>query len=407
MTIVSLKLDNMAHGGDAVGRHNGQAVFVPFGIPGETVRVELTESQRRYVHARLIDVLEPSPARTEPPCPYFGLCGGCQWQHIAYEAQLDSKRRIVEELLTRIGRQPTSEVYAPLPAESPWAYRNHVQLKLDREGRIGLYAVQSHDVVPIDVCLVSHPLIDELWDALDIEFEGLEGVALRAGIATGEQLVLFEGASSEPPALEVDLPISCVYQTHMDELTILAGSSSLHEELLGQRFQISAPSFFQVNTAQAERLLQTVRAYLAPKPHERLLDAYCGVGVFAHALAPELAEVVGIESSPWALKDALANARTDNVTIIGDRVELALAEMDQTFDAIILDPPRAGCAPETLERLLACHPTRLVYVSCDPATLARDVRQMTAYGWQLERVQPIDMFPQTYHIECVALLRPT
>jgi 23S rRNA (uracil1939-C5)-methyltransferase len=368
--------------------------------------VNLVESRRRYAHARLIDVLEPSPLRTEPPCPYFGLCGGCQWQHMAYQAQLDIKRHLVEELLIRVGQQRDPQVRAPLGAESPWDYRNHVQLKTDREGRIGFYAFHSHEVVPVDACLISHPLIDELWDALDIEFEGLKGIALRAGIATGEQLVLFEGSSPEAPALEVDMPVSCVYQSQMDELTILAGGSTLHEVLLGQRFEISAPSFFQVNTAQAERLLQTVRTYLAPQAHERLLDAYCGVGVFAHSLAPDVAEVVGIESSPWALRDALTNTRTDNVTLIEGRLEEALAEIDETFEAIIVDPPRSGCSPEVLTHLLACQPERIVYVSCDPATLARDVKQLASSGWQLEQVQPIDMFPQTYHTETVALLRP-
>ncbi|MFH1084375.1 MAG: TRAM domain-containing protein, partial [Chloroflexota bacterium] len=303
MTTLTLRLDDLAHGGDAVGHHEGQAVFVPLGIPGETVRVALEEQRGTYARGRLLEVLEPAASRVAPPCPYFGLCGGCQWQHIAYEAQLEHKRRIVADLLARLGGQPDAPVRPALGMDDPWAYRNHVQLKMDRQGRIGYYALKSHAVVPVEQCLITHPLVDELWDALEIELEDLDGIGLRAGAATGEQMVILEGHPGDLPELEVDFPVACVYLAG-ESLAVLAGDSHIHEALLGRRFRLSAPSFFQVNTAQAERLAEAVRTYLDLQPDEALLDAYCGVGTFALLLADAAGSVLGIESSPWAIEDA-------------------------------------------------------------------------------------------------------
>ena len=404
MKPATITLTDMAHGGDAVGRHEDQVVFVPLGVPGETVRIELEPSEKRFTRGRIVEVLQPADSRIEAPCPYFGLCGGCQWQHIDYSVQLELKRKIVIDLLERLGSVRAPQVEPVLGMETPWAYRNHVQLKCDQRGRIGYYALKSHDVVSVDRCLVTDPLLNDMWDALEIEFEGLTSIALRAGVATGEQMLILEGKAGDEPALEVDLPVSCVYTCGTDELLILAGRTHLHEELLGRRYQISAPSFFQVNTHQAERLVETVQTFLKPEPQHRLLDAYSGVGTFAHALAEQVQEVVGIESSPWAIKDAMTNTKADNVSFVQGRIESAVEQVQGIIDAVVVDPPRSGCSPEVLQVLSHLSPKHIVYVSCDPAILARDVKQLAALGYGLDRVQPIDMFPQTYHIECVAHL---
>jgi len=406
MTSITLKLRDLGYGGEAVGEYQGQVIFVPLGIPGETVRVELTEVRKRYARARLLEVLDPSPERVAPRCRYFGFCGGCHWQHIAYSAQLRFKRELLTSQLQRLGKQSHPPVRPVIGMDDPWAYRNHVQLTMHPQEGLGYQALRSHEVVAVDECRIIHPLLEELWAALELDPEGPPRVSLRAGVGTGEQLILFEGDEDEPPELELDVPVSCVYQGPRGIPIVMAGESYYCERLAGRTFRVSAPSFFQVNTAQAERMLEVVRGHLAPQAHERLLDAYCGVGTFALSLATQVAHVTGIESSPWPIGDALANcADQDTVGFIQGNVEEVLPSLAASYDGLILDPPRAGCAPTALEALARCGASRIVYVSCDPATLARDVAHLATSGYELVEVQPIDMFPQTYHLESVALLR--
>jgi 23S rRNA (uracil1939-C5)-methyltransferase len=406
--MITLTLHDMSYGGEAVGRHDGKVIFVPLAIPGETVRVELVEERERYAHARLLEVLTPAECRVTPPCPYFGTCGGCHWQHIAYPAQLAFKREIVTAQLQRLGKQTSPLVQPVVGMDTPWAYRNHAQAVTDAQGRLGYNALKSHDVVPVDTCCILHPLVDELWAAFDLEADAPPRLVLRAGIATGEQLVILESDDNDIPALELDLPVSCLYQGADGTLTLLAGNDHYHERLAGRTYRVSAPSFFQVNTTQAERLVDVVRRYAAPQPGQSILDAYCGVGALGLSLVQEGVRLVGIESSPWAVDDALANATDDeDVTLIEGAVEEVLPEMEDTFNTVVLDPPRAGCAPEALEAVVRAQPGRIVYVSCDPATLARDLARLSTSGYRLVEAQPVDMFPQTYHVECVALMTST
>ncbi len=403
----TLKLEDMAHGGDAVGFWQGQAVFVALGAPGDTVVVELHEGGPRFLRGQLLEVLSPSPQRVAPPCPYFGRCGGCHWQHLSYEAQLGWKERIVGSLLERIGKQSTPPVQTIIGMEEPWNYRNHVQLQADRAGQLGFYALNSHAVVPVETCIITHPLVDEIWGALDVELPGLRRIALRAGIHTGDQMAVFEGRGALPPALELDLPISCLYLSDRGEVTVLAGQSTYREQLFDRVLRVSGPSFFQNNTVQTECLIEVVGELLALRSGETLLDAYCGVGTLALALAKPGVRLVGIEGSPWAVADARANAAEAGVemSLHEGAVEEVLPSLATPYQVAILDPPRGGCAPEALRALAQARPERIVYVSCDPATLARDVATLVRAGYELASVQPIDMFPQTYHIETVALLR--
>ena len=406
MTAVELELHDLAHGGDAVGLHEGKAVFVPFGIPGETVRVQLVEAHKRFARGRLLKVLEPAPERVSPRCRYFGLCGGCHWQHIEYEAQLGVKRQILLAQLERVGKQSGPVVRPTLGMSDPWVYRNHVQLAIDAMGGLGYYATRSHDVVPVEKCPIVHPLLDALWDGLDVECEGLRRISLRAGTGTGEQMVIFEG-EGDPPELEVDVPVSCLYSEGGEELVILAGNSYFHERVSDRILRVSGPSFFQVNTLQAERMIEVVGSYLDLKSGETLLDAYCGVGTLALSLMPPAARAIGIDGSPWAIADALANNSGDEVEFVLGSVEEVMPSLGTSCDALVLDPPRSGCSPEALRALACAGASRIVYVSCDPATLARDILRLTSTGYDLIEVQPIDMFPQTYHIESCALLHRT
>jgi 23S rRNA (uracil1939-C5)-methyltransferase len=403
-----LDLEDMAHGGDAVGRHEGKVVFVPYGIPGESVRVEITRDRKRFAHARLLEVLSPSPQRVPPPCPYFGTCGGCQWQHIAHETQLGHKRSIVEAQLQRIAGVSDAAVQRTMGMSDPWHYRNHTQFSVNSDGQLGFMASSSHRVVPVERCLLMHPLLEEMYESLDLEIAGLSRLTLRAGIGTGAQMVVFEMDTGQVPEVSVEIPVSCIALWPDGTAITLIGNGYIEELVAGSAYRVSANSFFQVNTQQTEQLLSVVAAYLSPDAGDTLVDTYCGVGTFGVALADQVARVIGIESHAPSIADARANAAgLANVTFFESVAEAVLPTLDGlTAPLVLLDPPRTGLASEALSAVLDLAPARIVYVSCDPATLARDVGKFAASGYDLREVQPIDMFPQTYHIECVALLLP-
>ena len=407
----TLQLTAMAHGGAALGRHEGRVIFVPYALPGETVRVEIVEDKGRFAFARLVEVLEPSPDRVPPPCPYFGLaahggagCGGCQWQHVDYQAQLRFKTEIVADQLTRIGKIAAPLVHPTIPDGSGWAYRNHAQFHPAPAGGLGFQAAASNDTIAIDECLILHPLLSDLYATLDLDLEGLLRLSLRAGTATGDRMLLFEMEEDLPPALESDLPVSCVLLLSDGRHANLIGHNHITEIVAGHTYRISGPSFFQVNTPQAGQLVRLVTEYLDLRGGETVLDGYCGVGLFTTHLAERAGLVVGVEMAPAAAADLLENsADLDNVEVIEGPVEAVIPDLDTSLDAAVVDPPRAGVDRFVLDALVARRPARLVYVSCDPATLARDAKRLNAAGYRLVEVQPVDMFPQTYHIESVAL----
>ncbi len=434
MDAFTLQLTTITHGGAALGRHKGRVIFVPYALPGEMVRVEITEDKGRYAFARLVDVLDPSPDRVAPPCPYFGPtgCGGCQWQHVAYEAQLRFKAEIVADQLARIGDIADPPVRPTLPNRSGWAYRNHAQFHPAPDGGLGFQGAsvgrprgrglraEGHDarpepalseeerpgrrVVAVDDCLILHPLLSDLYAALDLDLEGLIRLSLRAGTATGDAMLIFEMADDLPPALEIDLPVSCVLLLSDGMHVNLIGSNHITEIVAGRTYRISAPSFFQVNTTQTGQLVRLVTEYLDLRGDETVLDAYCGVGLFTAHLAERAGLVVGVELAPTAVADLLENtAEFDNVEVIEGPVEVVLPDLDVPLDGAVVDPPRAGVDRFALDALVARRPARVVYVSCDPATLARDAKRLVRAGYRLVEVQPVDMFPQTYHIESVAL----
>jgi len=402
---LELELTDLAHGGDAVGRHDGQAVFVPLGVPGERVRVDVVECRRRYLRARLLDVLTPSPHRVEPRCPHYEQCGGCHLQHIAYQRQLELKRHTVRTALERIGRQGAPSVLPMMGMDGPWAYRNHVQLSVDGAGRLGYLSRSGDEVVAISECPIMERALDQVWRGLSGDLRGVDRVVMRAGTATGERVVILEGPVDAPP---VELPegTSVLWRSGRGEPRVVRGSPYVHERVAGRTWRVSASSFFQVNTRQAARLVAVAGEYLGVRPGETVVDAYCGVGLFALALTEGAARVVGIEESTVAIADARANAvGRAGVEFWQGRAERLARWLPHRVDAVIVDPPRAGCDEAVLGALAAREPSRIVYVSCDPATLARDVARLDRLGYRLDVVRPVDMFPQTYHIECVALLQ--
>jgi len=375
-----LTFTDIAPQGDALARHDGEVVFAAYGIPGEEAIV-LARRRKRYIVGEVVELLSESPHRIAPRCPHFGKCSGCQWQHIDYPFQLALKRQMVARQLRERGNFVDVPVLATVQSPELWHYRNHARFSVDPQGQLGFIRKQTHDFVPIDYCHLMHPGINSVLAALQGKCAGAHQVAVRYGVNTGERLI--------QPKL-----------SHIE-----SGQPCYEEELLGRRFRISAPSFFQVNTPQAESLFDVLRDHLQPKGAELVIDVYAGVGTFATLLAPLVGRVIAIEESAAAVKDAAVNITgLDNIEFLQGKAEGVLPRVEGAPDAAILDPPRLGCHRRALAALLQLSPRRIIYVSCEPATLARDLRALCEGGYRLVAVQPVDMFPQTYHVECVATL---
>jgi len=402
---IELTMQALVYGGDVMGRmEDGRAVFVPFALPGELVRIRLTEEKPRYCRGELIEVLQPSTDRIQPRCRHFSVCGGCHYQHLSYEKQLEVKTAVVVEQFERLAGMEKPPVNPIVPSPNAWNYRNTVQFHLSPTGKMAFQRASSHELVEVDECFLPEIGLDEVWRKVEIDPQsGLERVEFRRG-SDGEILLNLEGDDAVPPEMETDLPISMVY-LGSEKPYVMSGEESIVLEVKNRLFRCSAGSFFQVNLPQAENLINHVFQKLDLKGDETLLDIYCGVGLFSAFAAPIVSRCIGIESSPWAVIDFAANLdEFDNVEIYQAAVEDVLPQLSVEPDVVIIDPPRSGLHPRVVDALLDKKPEKMVYVSCDPATLARDVKKFLAGGYQLEEIQPFDMFPQTYHVETVVML---
>jgi len=401
-----IEIFNLVYGGDGLGRlPDGRAVFVPYVLRGERVRVQLIEERKNYARARLDEVLTPSPERITPRCRHFGECGGCHYQHLPYEEQLLLKRDILIDQLKRLANLPDPPVQPVVPSPRPWNYRNTVQFHLSPGGKVGYLAANSNRVVEISECHLPEPELNDTWPRLSLEpGPGLEEIELRAG-SDEEMLLVLEGRDPRPPELEIDMRLSAVYLGPQQPY-VMAGDDFVVMEVLGRPFKVSAGSFFQVNTLQAEAMVTHLLNILPLRSQGTLLDLYCGVGLFSAFLAPRVGRCIGVEVSPWACDDFAVNLdEFDNVNLYIGTVEEILPALGESPDIVVLDPPRAGVEKTALQALVNMHPAVIAYVSCDPATLARDVRSLLSNGYTLEQVTPFDLFPQTYHIESISLLR--
>ena len=384
---ITVELTGFALQGDALGHVDGKTVSASFGIPGETVRIDIREDTPQSVAGDVVEVVNASPDRVTPRCPHFGECGGCQLQHIAYERQLDLKRNVVVERMARIGNLLDPPVLAALPAPDPWHYRNHARFSVTRDGQAGFTYRNSRKFIPIDECFIVHPWINQARRALEAAAAGSHQLAVRYGVYSGDHLI--------QPAMDSD---GTGYETGQREYT---------ERLYGVPFRVAASSFFQVNTPQAERMVDLVREGLDLRGTDVVVDAYAGVGTFAVLLAPFVRKIIAIEESHSAIVDAQSNTNgASHIELVEAKTEIALGEIAEAVDSVILDPPRAGCDERVLDALARLQPRRISYVSCDPETQARDLHALTLRGFRLLSLQPVDMFPQTHHIEAVATLAP-
>jgi 23S rRNA (uracil1939-C5)-methyltransferase len=405
--IFEVTLTAHTYGGAAMGRlPDGRAVFVPFALPGERVRISLVEEKRGYARARLLEVIQPAAERISPRCRHFGICGGCHYQHLSYDAQLRVKEAILREQLQRIAGLPEPPVLPIVPSPRVWNYRNHVQFHLDPQGRLAYVTAEgegkSRDLMPVEECYLPEPAINAIWPWLQFEFiPDLERIALRSGAEEALMLVL-ESRAPQPPSLELETSASVVHLYQEDAL-VLVGEGYLFQEVGGRLFRVSAGSFFQVNTAMAERLVEHILS-LVPSRLDEVWDVYCGVGLFSAFLAERARSLKGIELSPSACEDFVFNLDAfDHVSLYEGAAEEVLPYLEGQPQVVVLDPPRAGLAPAVIDALTARQPAQMIYVSCDAATLARDVGRLMRKGYLLRQVTPFDMFPHTYHIESVAL----
>ena len=413
-----------------VGRlSDGRAVFVPFAIPGETAEAEIVQSRDRYAAGRLVRVIEASPDRVSPQCPYYGKCGGCQTQHIAYERALALKRQKVADALKRLGGIACPTVLETVPAPAPFGYRNKAEFAFSNDAA-GVFEASSHRVIDVSDC----PLQTDRANAVMRFARGrrkklpLRYLVTRVSEAGETMVTLSLSAPADAAflarAIADEFPfVKSVYACRLcarpahaldGAFTLLFGRETLEETLNGLTFSVSPRSFFQVNRAQAERLYSIALDFAALTPDDRAADVYCGAGTIALAAARRCAHVTGIEIVPEAIRDAEANARKNGLAdktrfVVGDAAARYPAlQKTERFSCVIVDPPRKGLDAPVTDALIAAPAPRLVYVSCNPATLARDVKRLTESGaYRFERAQPVDMFPQTEHVETVCLLTHT
>jgi 23S rRNA (uracil1939-C5)-methyltransferase len=434
--VLELTVDSLAFGGAGVARLDGYVVFVADALPGDRVRAEVQKAKRSYAEARAVEILEPSPDRVPPRAQH----PGAPWQVLPYERQLEVKQEQVDDALRRIGRLDGFVLEDIVPAVQPWRYRNKLEYSFgtDADGGLvcGFHAPgRWEEIVELTDCLLASEagnaarerVVD--WcrtqglTAFDRRSRQgfLRNLVVREGRRTGElqvRLVTAPGrldraglaAAAEPLGGLLWTQTDSVAETTQDgETELLAGSDRLEEEIGGMRFRIAAGAFFQTNTEMAERLYELAIDYAQPAGTDRVYDLYCGIGTIGLLMAPRAAEVWGLELVEEAIADAIANARlneVDNARFFAGDVRLAMRELVERAgrpDTVVVDPPRSGLSQKVVRRIIEAAPRRIVYVSCNPTTLAPNAAQLVEAGYRLERVRPVDMFPQTPHIEAVAL----
>ena len=435
---------DLTHDGAGVAKVEGYPLFIPGTLPGEKVEVRVVKTLKKYGYGKLIKIIEPSMDRVKPSCDVFPRCGGCQVQHLSYEGQLKWKQKLVQETMARIGKLADVPVHPVKGMKDPWCYRNKSQIPFAEEkGKVvaGFFRPGSHKIVDTDQCLIQTPEADALLSGLK---QGLQEIGIRPydeekdqgmlrhlivrkGMNTGETMVIlvtryrnFPQKKEAVQWIRKVLPgVDSIVQNVNDRRTnvilgnetiLLYGSPVIRERIGNITYEISPRSFFQINSEQTEVLYNQVLEYADLTGEETVVDAYCGIGSISLFLAQEAKEVYGVEIVPEAIADAKRNAQRNGIT--NAQFEVGAAEEvlprwyqeGKRFDVIVVDPPRKGCDKELLKTIIQYPAKRLIYVSCNPATLARDLRILEDGGYKTQEIQPVDLFPQSSPVECVVLL---
>ena len=441
---IDARFEDLTHDGAGVAKVEGYPIFVPNGLPGEKAKIKVLKVNKGYGFGRLIELYEKSPYRVEPQCPIYKECGGCQLQHLSYEGQLKAKEKQVRDVLQRIGRLENIDVHPVLGMKEPWRYRNKAQVPVgEQEGGLigGFYQQRSHKIIDMKECIIQQEKNDEVVQAVieicsrygvtaydeNTHKGDLRHVMARYGLTTGEVMVVLITRTNELPhkneiikeITEQIKGIKSIVQninkqkTNVifgDKTKVLCGEEVIYDFIGDIKFAISARSFYQVNPEQTKVLYEKALEYAGLSGNESVIDAYCGIGTISLFLAQKAKKVFGVEIVPEAIEDAKRNAELNGIT----NAEFAVGEAEvvipkwyedgNTADVLVVDPPRKGCDEALLKTIIEMKPQKVVYVSCNLGTLARDLRILEDGGYQTVEVQPVDMFPQTMHVECVAHL---
>ncbi len=438
-----LTITDMGSEGEGIGKINDFTVFIPRAITGDVVEIRIVKVKKSFGYGKLVKLITPSPFRVEPICEVADTCGGCQLQHLSYETQLDWKTKKVKDCLNRIGGLKDIEVLPTLGMGTPYHYRNKAQYPIRQiNGKVqtGFFAPRSHQLIPLETCYIQDPKKEAIMKAVlaflekykisiydEEKHTGLvRHLMIKTGYHTEEMMVCLVINGPKLPhadefvkAIKAVAPVtSIILNQHLEKsntilgnsCTVLDGENAIIDYIGDLQFKISPLSFFQVNPQQTEVLYTKALEYAELTGDEIVWDAYCGIGSISLFLAQKAKKVYGVEIIPEAIENAKENAALNHITnaefYVGKAEEVIpqMYEQGIVADTIVVDPPRKGCDSKLLETLIKMSPNKIVYVSCDPATLARDLAYLVAEGYQVDKVQPVDMFPQTAHVECVVLM---
>ncbi len=433
----TVQIESISSKGSGIARIDGYTLFVPQAATGDVVRILVLKTKSSYGYAKVLEIITPSPIRTEPLCEHFSKCGGCQLMHISYDAQCEFKRRTVEDALRRIGGISIGVDF--IPAKNPLHYRNKMIFPFSQNGDWGFYRERSHDVVPLKDCLLGDSLNKEIMNVISdfikshavsvYDESSHKGIMRRVFIRnskTETMVVISANASSIPHsddlinAIRVISPKICGIilnvnkkRTNLvlgDKNITLWGKDFLSDTLCDIGYEISPHSFFQINPAQTEKLYSTAIEFADISKDDTVMDIYCGIGTISLTAAKHAKSVIGVEIVSQAIENAKKNAAENCIQnaefycSAAEDIVPELVKSGNTPDIVILDPPRKGSDEKTLSAIVSANPKRIVYVSCNPATLARDVKFLAENGYSLKKATAVDMFPQTTHVECCALL---
>lgn len=441
--IIDIVFEDLTHDGSGVAKVDGYPLFIPNGLPGEKAKVKVVKTNKNYGFGRLLELQEKSPYRVEAPCPIYKECGGCQLQHLSYEGQMQIKHKHVQDVLTRIGKITTT-VHPTIGMSEPWRYRNKAQVPIgEQEGGLigGFYQQRSHQIINMEACLIQQEENDmvvkkvkEICNKYGVKAYNeanhkgdLRHIMVRRGLVTGEMMVVLITRTNEivhkdkiVDEIVNNIPLvkSIIHNVNNkktnvimgDTTKVLWGAETITDYIGDVKFAISARSFYQVNPEQTKVLYDKALEYADLKGEEKVIDAYCGIGTISLFLAKKAKQVFGVEIVPQAIEDAKRNAALNGI----HNVDFAVGKAEEVIpawykkgneaDVLVVDPPRKGCDEALLQTIIEMQPKKVVYVSCNPATLARDLRVLEDGGYQTLEVQPVDMFPQTMHVECCSLL---
>jgi 23S rRNA (uracil1939-C5)-methyltransferase len=434
--------EDLTHDGNGVTKVDGYPLFVPDALPGEEGRVKVVKPGKGYGFGRMVERTKESHHRQEPPCPIYRECGGCQIQHMTYEGQLLAKEKNVRDVMQRIGKLQAVTIHEVLGMEEPWRYRNKAQVPVgEKDGRFvaGFYQKRSHEIIDMDKCIIQYEKNDEVIQHVKniCEKQGirpydekkhkgtLRHIMTRTAYTTGEVMVVLVTRTLELPhkkeiidelVANIEGLKSIVHNVNGKKTNVIMGDTThvlwgeevIHDRIGDVKFAISARSFYQVNPEQTKVLYEKALEYADLKGEETVIDAYCGIGTISLFLARKAKKVYGVEIVPQAIADAKQNAALNHMTNVEFKTGPAEVVIPDWYedgisaDVLVVDPPRKGCDEALLNTILSMKPKRVVYVSCNPATLARDLRILEDGGYKTKEIQPVDMFPQTMHCEAVA-----